>query len=589
MQKVIIPVNRKFGKYEVVERLGRGGMAEVYRAYHASLDRYVAIKVLHTFLADAPEFRTRFEREARHVARLKHPNIVQVYDFDFDEASDSYYMVMELVEGATLKDRLAELTQRDERFTLKDTLKLMKQAASALAYAHKEGMLHRDVKPANLMLDKDNRLVLTDFGIAKMVSNPTLTATGGMVGTPAYMSPEQGMGDLGDERSDLYALGVIWYEMLAGQVPYNAETPLALILKHVNERIPSLRAVRPDLPPETDDILRKLLAKNPDERYQRAEDVIADLEQLEKLVSREDGDTFKMHPLPKLAPLPETPDAITPSTPVYLKTLRQTSSPRPSPDKPTARVSPKRPSPMALTLLLVAFVVVIGGAGFIIGARNGWFSAFRGGVPPFLIAAETTETPSPTLEPTHTELPTDSATNPPTSEPPTATNAPTQATETPTPSVTPQPTDTPTALVTPTMTPNLTQTVAAQQTATTSACTFDYAIVEQKPQDGRAGGFFTTNSAYSREIILLNTGTCAWEPNASLTFVEGESFNAGPRIFIRQAVNVGDEVTLVFDGKLPARGSLNPISGTWQLRTRGQLPIGELLSISVMVFDPGSN
>lgn len=585
MQKVVIPVNRKFGKYEVVERLGRGGMAEVYRAYHASLDRYVAIKVLHTFLADAPEFRTRFEREARHVARLKHPNIVQVYDFDFDDASDSYYMVMELVEGATLKDRLADLAQRDERFTLKDTLKLMKQAASALAYAHKEGMLHRDVKPANLMLDKDNRLVLTDFGIAKMVSNPTLTATGGMVGTPAYMSPEQGMGDLGDERSDLYALGVIWYEMLTGQVPYNAETPLALILKHVNERIPSLRAVRPDLPVEADEILRKLLAKNPDERYQRAEDVIADLEQLENLLARGDEDAFST-PIPPTT-TSQRDEVPTPSTPVYLRTLRQTTPPDAIIKAKSTRQEPppKRPSAIVLTLLLLLFIGIISIASFVIGASNGWFSAFAQAKPTptdVMLIVELTEDYSPTPEPTFTATATPTFTNEPIT-------TPTRATVTPAPSHTSQPSATPTIVFTPSPTPNMTQTLSAQQTATTSACIFDYAIVEQTPEDGQAGGFFTTNSSYKREIVLLNTGTCLWEPNASLTFIEGESFSAGPRIFIRQAVNVGDEITLTFEGTLPPRGSLDPITGIWQLRTRGQLPIGDLLPISVMVFDPGSN
>jgi serine/threonine protein kinase len=208
---------RKLGKYEVIERLGRGGMAEVYRAYHQSLDRFVAIKVLHAFLADDPDFKDRFSKEARNIAKLRHPNIVQVYDFENDPASESYFMVMELIEGETLKDLLTEVGARGEHFSLPDSLRMTREAASALAYAHGQGMIHRDVKPANLMIDKDNRVVLTDFGIAKIVTGAQFTASGGMIGTPAYMAPEQGLGDQGDERSDLYSLGVILYQLVTGR------------------------------------------------------------------------------------------------------------------------------------------------------------------------------------------------------------------------------------------------------------------------------------------------------------------------------------------------------------------------------------
>ena len=199
-------------------------MAEVYRGYHAALDRYVAIKVLHAFLADDPEFKSRFEKEARNVARLKHPNIVQVYDFEYDPSDESYYMVMELIEGPTLKERLVELATRNERLSLEESLRIIHDAGLALAYAHQQGMIHRDVKPANLMLDADGRVVLTDFGIAKIVTGVQFTASGGMVGTPAYMAPEQGLGEAGDERSDIYSLGVILYQLLTGRLPFEAET-----------------------------------------------------------------------------------------------------------------------------------------------------------------------------------------------------------------------------------------------------------------------------------------------------------------------------------------------------------------------------
>lgn len=257
-------------------------MAEVYRAYQSSLDRYVAIKVLHAFLADDPEFKQRFEREAQNIAKLKHPNIVQVYDFDYDSDGESYYMVMELIDGMTLKDRFVRLAEQGELLPLPEVLRIIKEAAGALAYAHSRSMIHRDVKPANLMLDHDHRLVLTDFGIAKIVTGAQFTASGGMVGTPAYMAPEQGLGEAGDERSDLYSLGIILFQLLTGKLPYDAETPLAIVLKHLNSPTPLARDVNPALPEQLDRIVNKSIAKEAINRYQTANDLIEDLRLLEE-------------------------------------------------------------------------------------------------------------------------------------------------------------------------------------------------------------------------------------------------------------------------------------------------------------------
>src|SRR5689334_14916887 len=250
-------------------------MAEVYKAYQASLDRFVAIKLLHPFLADDTEFKDRFEREARNVARLRHPNIVQVYDFEYDAESESYYMVMELIEGKTLKDHLSSLGEQG--MSIAEAIRIVHEAAEALAYAHTRSMIHRDVKPANLMIDSDGRVVLTDFGIAKIVTGNQFTASGGMVGTPAYMAPEQGLGEAGDERSDLYSLGVILFQLVAGKLPFESDAPLAVILKHLNEPIPSVRALVPDIPENIEAIIYKAMAKDPEERYQTAEDMLRDL------------------------------------------------------------------------------------------------------------------------------------------------------------------------------------------------------------------------------------------------------------------------------------------------------------------------
>ena len=269
-------VGKTIGKYRIVERLGRGGMAEVYKAFQTNLDRYVAIKVMHPFLADDPGFAARFEREAKNVAALRHQNIVQVYDFDVEEGTS--YMVMEFIEGATLKTRLESLAHRGEPLPLKAAIKIAREVGQALAYAHKHNMIHRDVKPANVMVDSGGRVILTDFGIAKILTGPSYTATGATIGTPAYMSPEQGLGQPGDHRADIYSLGVMLYQLTTGQLPFDADTPLAIMLKHVNDPLPPPRSINPNLPEGIERVILKSLAKKPGERYQSVDEMLADLE-----------------------------------------------------------------------------------------------------------------------------------------------------------------------------------------------------------------------------------------------------------------------------------------------------------------------
>ena len=256
-------------------------MAEVYKGYHAALDRYVAIKLLHPFLADDPEFKDRFEKEARNVAKLRHPNIVQVFDFEYDQHGESYYMVMELINGPTLKDKLFELAANDQRYSLEDSVRIISDTTNALSYAHKRNMIHRDVKPANLMLDEDGRIVLTDFGIAKIVTGVQFTASGGMVGTPAYMSPEQIQGDKPvDGRSDIYALGVLVYQMMTGKQPYRSDTPAKAMMMHILEPVPNILEDQPNLPAECDALIKKAMAKNPDKRFATAGEMAAELEKI---------------------------------------------------------------------------------------------------------------------------------------------------------------------------------------------------------------------------------------------------------------------------------------------------------------------
>jgi serine/threonine protein kinase/tetratricopeptide (TPR) repeat protein len=255
------------GKYQVLERLGRGGMADVYRAYQPGMDRYVAIKVMHGHLSEDPGFIERFKREAQSVGTLRHPNIVQV--IDFDAVDNEYYMVMEFIEGDSLK---ALLTRRGA-LPVDEAIALMMKIADAVAYAHRAGMIHRDLKPANILMTKGGEPILTDFGVAKILSATNLTGTGVAIGTPAYMSPEAGRGDKVDERADIYSLGIMFYEMVTGMLPFDADTPWAVILKHISEPLPRPTAVLPGLPQAVERIMLKALSKDPNERYQTASDM----------------------------------------------------------------------------------------------------------------------------------------------------------------------------------------------------------------------------------------------------------------------------------------------------------------------------
>jgi serine/threonine-protein kinase len=263
------------GRYQVIARLGRGGMADVYKGFQPSLDRYVAIKVLHSSMVEEAEFVTRFQREAKNVARLRHPNIIQV--FDYDNQGQTYYMIMEYLDGPTLKAALEEVHRRREEMPLQVALRIVSDVGSALAYAHEMGVVHRDVKPANIMLDRSGRVILTDFGVAKMLTGTKVTVTGTVLGTPAYMSPEQGMGEPGDSRSDIYSLGVVLFELSTGRLPYDADTPLAVLLKHAHDPLPLPRSVNPSLPEEIERIILRALAKNPADRYATVQAMLDDI------------------------------------------------------------------------------------------------------------------------------------------------------------------------------------------------------------------------------------------------------------------------------------------------------------------------
>jgi serine/threonine protein kinase/Flp pilus assembly protein TadD len=261
------------GVYRVMTQLGSGGMATVFRAYHPSLDRYVAIKVLHPALKQDPQFFERFKREARIVANLEHPSIIPVYDFSDHHGEP--YLVMRFIEGDTLKGKMDA-----SPMPAADILKIMRPICQALDYAHKQGVLHRDIKPSNIMVSTDGTVLLTDFGLARMVQAGESTLSQDMmVGTPQYISPEQAQGESQlDGRTDIYSLGVVLYEMLTGRVPFNADTPFATVHDHIYTPLPLPSDINPKISPDVERLLLKALAKDPSDRYTTADDLLRALE-----------------------------------------------------------------------------------------------------------------------------------------------------------------------------------------------------------------------------------------------------------------------------------------------------------------------
>jgi serine/threonine-protein kinase len=257
-------------QYQILEQIGQGGMAAVYKAYQPNLDRYVALKVLAAYLSKTEDFAARFEREARTIARLRHRNILTIYDFG--RRDNLLYLAMEYVSGGTLKQRLGW----PQPFEY--TLEITSQIGQALAYAHRQGVIHRDVKPANILTPADDWCLLSDFGLVKMVEDSMhLTSSGASVGTPQYMSPEQAQGLQVDHRSDIYALGVVLYEMLTGRPPFILDNPMAVIMRQISDPIPPLHKLRSDAPAAIEEVVLKALAKSPENRYQQMEDFLADL------------------------------------------------------------------------------------------------------------------------------------------------------------------------------------------------------------------------------------------------------------------------------------------------------------------------
>ena len=270
-------------RYEILEEVGLGGMATVYKAKDHVLNRLVAVKVLKDEFTTDTEFIKRFNTEAQAAASLSHPNIVSIYDVGHEDENNLYYIVMELVQGKTLK----EIINSEGVLSWKWAVNIAMQIASALELAHKNGIVHRDIKPHNIIITEDGIAKVTDFGIAKAVSNSTITAFGTTIGSVHYFSPEQAKGGFTDAKSDLYSLGVVMYEMLTGKVPFDADTPVSVALKHMQEEPKEPIELNPEIPTAVNQIVIKAMQKEPSARYQNATEMLHDLS---KALKDPDGD-----------------------------------------------------------------------------------------------------------------------------------------------------------------------------------------------------------------------------------------------------------------------------------------------------------
>jgi serine/threonine protein kinase len=253
-------------------------MARVYKAIHPELRRYAAIKILRSSFSSDAEFIQLFQSEARNLALLRHPNIVQVYDASI--AGSFPYIIMEFVHGKTLKQVIEDYQLRQIRIPVVRTMRIIYSVGLALTYAHKKEMIHRDVKPSNIIMEESGRVVLTDFGLSRLTSHMDAETGNGFSGTPAYIAPEQALGKSSKPQADIYSLGVIFFEMLTGKQPFKADSPLAVAMQHVTKEIPSPREYVPEIPDEVERIVRRATSRNPNERYPSMKEFIEDLTQV---------------------------------------------------------------------------------------------------------------------------------------------------------------------------------------------------------------------------------------------------------------------------------------------------------------------
>ena len=606
-------------------------MSEVFKAQNAD-NRYVAIKLLHSFHAKDNNFLVRFEREARVLADLNHPNIVQVLEFDI--ATETPYIVMEYIPGGTLKQKLKSVQDEGRLLPIEETMQICIEIADALAYAHHKGMIHRDIKPANIMFNETGQSILTDFGIVKSLNHATQhTATGAMIGTPAYMSPEQGLGRTGDARSDVYALGILLFQMMTGKLPFDADKPLAVVLKHINEPIPFPSAINANIPEGIEDIVLRALSKNPFDRYQTAQQmgdalrqvVYASQQPWAKKVSRElltrrplterqqkvsasaavpepsvvvpvEIGSYEIRPIPTYVerseptyitkhPLAIPQDTSTPTSNDNRKKIREL-------DKDTTKTKQRGINlwtkiGTVLGVLLLLILLIAASATGLLGKLYGAATASTA-VPTATATITVTRgvliVATPTAELTLTQEITSSHTTTP------------QSTETVPPTATMTPTETPT--LTPTMTP--TQAALSIISTSISAVPFDMTATIDPARPTPACNYeVELANTYTSEIdknvatvetdfkihwVIRNNSECPLPANLRLVYVEGESFDG--REFPMSSAELSPQESFTISALLTAPAQKGTYESHWRLVDPYLQPIGNDLTFSIVANEP---
>ncbi|MCP4423658.1 MAG: protein kinase [Chloroflexi bacterium] len=552
---------KTIGKYEILEKLGRGGMAEVYKGYQENLDRYVAIKLMHAFLVAEQDFLNRFQREAKAMAAMNHPNIVGVYDFDL-YGDNTYYLVMEYISGGTLKEKLEALVKNNKRLPLEEAVRIAREVSEALAYAHKRNMIHRDIKPANIMMDEEtDRAILTDFGIVKLVGGQSMayTATGALIGTPAYMSPEQALGKSGDERADIYSMGVLLFQMVTSQLPYEADTPLAVVMKHVNEPTPMPVSYFPEIPMALEAIIVKAMAKAPEERYQSAAELATALR------------TVDLSGAPATVRPTAVPPTIAHDTPIGQTAPAQTISPAVADAEETAAAPPKKRSPWLYVGIIAIVAAIAAGIIFGLGGRETdptpTIPAIVEASP--LPATPTTETP--TDEPEETAVPDN------TPDVVASAIAAIALTEAAIPTVTETPTKTPTSTQTPTPDATL---------AFLDNCTQNIELVVAYSYTNKSASSAPVGATFPMNWTLKNSGTCPWPAGLQWTYVEGADWGSDEPVSLEDAVSADEEITLTADFTAPTNAIAD--DSVWQFVDANGEPFGPPISFSVRSYIPAT-
>ena len=475
-------IGKTIGPYEILEKIGHGGMADVYKGFHSALRRYVAIKFLGRSLQSDSDASLRFQREAQAIASLRHPNIVQVFDFGAFE--DSHYLIMEYIEGTDLRAEMDRRKETGHPFTQKEILHILEQVADGLDYAHRRGVIHRDVKPANILLTEEGQAILSDFGLAMLRNRSTQITTGNTFGTPEYIAPEQAMDSrAATAQSDIYCLGGLLYEMVTGQLPFEADSAISLALKHISEDPTPPSQYVPDLPPAVEDVILQALAKDPAERFSTAREMVDAL--------RHAWSQPETAPPEQQAYIPPQPPPTIPLSASGRSESEAEAEVAPQVERlPTSR-NRRRPVGILLFVLPIIAVVIAGVFLWKMRDREGKTVSPTGEplvglhttqttalpiqgqtptTPPSQAGVVTTPSPSPSATPP--PPPTDTATPRPTDTPtPTQTDTPTP---TPTSTPSPTPTDTPTPTSTPTPTPTPTLAPAASLTRPTDNMTIRF-------------------------------------------------------------------------------------------------------------------